>query len=98
VQALGHLGYSVDDAIFLVRYHRSKWALNNDLFVDYLTTGLDVTALLTDLTAADLGPGNDDSAFAVQGDEAFGIFTGQADGVDVLRLWLFRAKVPRIQR
>jgi protein-tyrosine phosphatase len=42
-QALGHLGYGVDDAIFLVRYRRSKWALNNDLFVDYLTTGLDVS-------------------------------------------------------
>ena len=48
-QALGHLGYRVDDAIFLVRYRRSKWALNNDLFVDYLTTGLDVAQLLTDL-------------------------------------------------
>ena len=49
VQALGHLGYGVDDAIFLVRCHRSKWALNNDLFVDYLTTGLDVARLLADL-------------------------------------------------
>jgi protein-tyrosine phosphatase len=49
VQALGHLGYGVDDAIFLVRYRRSKWALNNDLFVDYLTTGLDVARLLADL-------------------------------------------------
>jgi protein-tyrosine phosphatase len=49
VQALGHLGYGVDDAIFLVRYRRSKRALNNDLFVDYLTTGLDVARLLADL-------------------------------------------------
>jgi protein-tyrosine phosphatase len=49
VQALGHLGYGVGDAIFLVRYRRSKWALNNDLFVDYLMTGLDVARLLTDL-------------------------------------------------
>jgi len=49
VQALGHLGYGVDDAIFLVRYRRSKRALNNDLFVDYLTTGLDVARLLTDI-------------------------------------------------
>ena len=49
VQSLGHLGYGVDDAIFLVRYRRSKWALNNDLFVDYLTTGLGVAWLLTDL-------------------------------------------------
>jgi hypothetical protein len=53
VQALGHLGYGVDDAIFLVRYRRSKWALNNDLFVDYLTTGLDVASLLAGLTAPD---------------------------------------------
>jgi hypothetical protein len=45
VQALGHLGHSVDDAIFLVRYRRSKWALNNDLFVDYLMTGLDAATL-----------------------------------------------------
>jgi hypothetical protein len=49
VQALGHLGYDVDDAIFLVRYRRSKWALNNNIFVDYLTTGLDVARLLADL-------------------------------------------------
>ena len=49
VQVLVHLGYQVDDAIFLVRYRRSKWALNNDLFVDYLMTGLDVARLLTDL-------------------------------------------------
>lgn len=50
-QALGHLGYSVDDAIFLVRYRRSTWALNNQTFVDYLTTGLDVARLLTGLDA-----------------------------------------------
>lgn len=49
VQALVHLGYRVDDAIFLVRYRRSKWALNNHLFVDYLTTGLDVASLLVGL-------------------------------------------------
>jgi protein-tyrosine phosphatase len=53
VQALGHLGYGVDEAIFLVRHRRSKQALNNDLFVDYLATGLDVAALLTGLTATD---------------------------------------------
>jgi hypothetical protein len=49
VQALVHLGYRVDDAIFLVRYRRSKWALHNHLFVEYLTTGLDVAGLLIDL-------------------------------------------------
>jgi hypothetical protein len=48
-QALVQRGYSVDDAIFLVRYRRSKWALNNPLFVDYLTTGLGVAGLLIDL-------------------------------------------------
>jgi protein-tyrosine phosphatase len=48
-QAPGHLGYRVDDAIFLIRYRHSKWALNNDLFIDYLTTGLDVAILLADL-------------------------------------------------
>lgn len=46
VEALVHLGYRVDDAIFLVRYRRSKRALNNRLFVEYLTTGLEVACLL----------------------------------------------------
>jgi len=49
VQALVLLGYQVDDAIFLVRYRRSKWALSNHLFVEYLTTGLDVAGLLAGL-------------------------------------------------
>jgi hypothetical protein len=49
VQALRLLGYFTDDAIFLVRYRRSKWALDNHLFVDYLTTGLDVAMLLVGL-------------------------------------------------
>jgi dual specificity protein phosphatase-like protein len=49
VQALVQLGYQVDDAIFLIRYRRSKWALNNHFFVEYLTTGLDVAGLLIDL-------------------------------------------------
>ncbi|MER7543338.1 dual specificity protein phosphatase family protein [Spirillospora sp. NPDC127506] len=49
--ALTLSGYSIDDAIFLVRYRRSKWALNNSLFVDYLNTGLDVARLLTGLEA-----------------------------------------------
>jgi hypothetical protein len=48
-QTLVHLGYRVDDGIFLVRYRRSKLALNNHPFVDYLTTGLDVAGLLVDL-------------------------------------------------
>ncbi|WP_141579131.1 dual specificity protein phosphatase family protein [Actinomadura sp. WMMA1423] len=51
-QALTLLGYGTDDAVFLIRYRRSKWALNNSLFVDYLNTGLDVALLLTDLGSA----------------------------------------------
>ncbi|MFD0852847.1 hypothetical protein ACFQ07_11455, partial [Actinomadura adrarensis] len=51
-QALVELGHSVDDAIFLIRYRRSKWALNNRLFVDYLETGLDVARLLTGLDSS----------------------------------------------
>ncbi|MES9536286.1 MULTISPECIES: dual specificity protein phosphatase family protein [unclassified Actinomadura] len=47
--ALTLLGHSTDDAVFLLRYRRSKWALNNSLFVDYLNTGLDVARLLTGL-------------------------------------------------
>ncbi|WP_218009877.1 hypothetical protein [Actinomadura kijaniata] len=39
----------MEDAIFLVRYRRSRWALNNQLFVDYLTTGLGVAELLVGL-------------------------------------------------
>lgn len=50
-QALVGMGYGVEDAIFLVRYRRSRWALNNSLFVDYLKTGLDVARLLTGLDA-----------------------------------------------
>jgi hypothetical protein len=48
-QALMNLGYGSEDAVFLVRYRRSKWALNNPLFVEYLNTGLDVARLLTGL-------------------------------------------------
>lgn len=50
-QALIDQGYSAADAIFLIRYRRSKWALNNPLFVDYLNTGLDVARLLVGLEA-----------------------------------------------
>ncbi|MEW2358105.1 hypothetical protein [Spirillospora sp. NPDC029432] len=48
-QALIAMGYPVGDAIFLIRYRRSRWALNNPLFVDYLESGLDVARLLTGL-------------------------------------------------
>jgi hypothetical protein len=47
--ALTLLGYGTDDAISVVRHRRSKWALNNSLFVDYLDTGLDMARLLTSL-------------------------------------------------
>jgi cyclin-dependent kinase inhibitor 3 (CDKN3) len=50
-QTLITMGYSTEDAIFLIRYRRSKWALNNPLFVDYLNTGLEVARLLTGLEA-----------------------------------------------
>jgi hypothetical protein len=50
-QALIGLGYGTEDAIFLIRYRRSRWALNNSLFVDYLNTGLDVARLLAGLDA-----------------------------------------------
>ncbi|MFB4313183.1 hypothetical protein [Actinomadura sp. 21ATH] len=48
-QALIGMGYPVADAVFLIRYRRSRWALNNPLFVDYLESGLDVARLLTGL-------------------------------------------------
>ncbi|TDD32490.1 protein phosphatase [Actinomadura sp. KC06] len=48
-QGLVGMGYPADDAVFLIRYRRSKWALNNHVFVDYLNTGLDVARLLTGL-------------------------------------------------
>ncbi|WP_067450816.1 protein-tyrosine phosphatase family protein [Actinomadura macra] len=50
-QGLMGMGYSADDAVYIIRYRRSKWALNNQVFVDYLTTGLDVARLLAGLDA-----------------------------------------------
>ncbi|WP_406207259.1 protein phosphatase [Kitasatospora sp. NBC_01560] len=44
-QALVELGHDVDRAIGLVRERRSPWALNNGLFVEYLTAGPGVAAL-----------------------------------------------------
>ncbi|WP_433757371.1 protein-tyrosine phosphatase family protein [Nocardia sp. CA-135398] len=40
-QTLLDLGHSVDDAIALIRLRRSRYALNNEFFVNYLTIGLD---------------------------------------------------------
>ncbi len=40
-QTLLDLGHSVDDAIALIRRRRSRYALNNEFFVEYLTSGLE---------------------------------------------------------
>lgn len=48
-QAQVHLGHEATAAIQLIRQKRSPWALNNQTFQDYLTTGLDVAYLLTGL-------------------------------------------------
>ncbi|MBO1413117.1 dual specificity protein phosphatase family protein [Streptomyces sp. FH025] len=48
-QALTDLGHGTDEAVRTVRERRSPWALNNPVFVEYLNTGLEVSALLTGL-------------------------------------------------
>ncbi|WP_199742952.1 protein-tyrosine phosphatase family protein [Nocardia stercoris] len=48
-QTLIQLGHTPKDAIDRIRARRSPWALHNRLFVDYLTSGLDLARLLTDL-------------------------------------------------
>ncbi|MEU9334387.1 protein phosphatase [Streptomyces sp. NPDC048290] len=48
-QALTHQGHSADGAIRLIRARRSPWALHNDLFVEYLRTGLSTVRLLEEL-------------------------------------------------
>ncbi|SEL80517.1 protein-tyrosine phosphatase family protein [Streptacidiphilus jiangxiensis] len=48
-QTLFLAGLAPAAAIELIRRRRSPWALHNATFVDYLTTGLDVAVLLTDL-------------------------------------------------
>ena len=50
-QTLVALGQSAESAIDLVRRRRSPWALNNETFEQYLTTGLDIAYLLTGLEA-----------------------------------------------
>ena len=47
--ALISAGRTADDAIRLIRSRRSAWALHNELFVEYLTTGLDTARLLEEL-------------------------------------------------
>ncbi|MEV6357253.1 protein-tyrosine phosphatase family protein [Streptomyces hydrogenans] len=48
-QALIELGQDPASAIALIRQSRSPWALNNQIFEQYLTTGLDVAYLLAGL-------------------------------------------------
>lgn len=48
-QALMELGMDAGTAIDLVRSRRSPWALHNLIFEQYLRTGLDIAALLTEL-------------------------------------------------
>jgi len=42
-------GYTADEAIPLIRSRRSPWALHNELFVEYLQTGLATARLLEEL-------------------------------------------------
>lgn len=42
-------GHGVDEAIRLIRARRSPWALHNELFVEYLRTGLSTARLLEEL-------------------------------------------------
>lgn len=48
-QALIRDGHSAEEAIRLVRARRSPWALHNELFVDYLRTGLATVRFLEEL-------------------------------------------------
>jgi protein-tyrosine phosphatase len=48
--ALVRRGHSSDEAIRLIRTRRSSWALHNELFVEYLRTGLATARLLEELT------------------------------------------------
>ncbi|MEV5009950.1 protein phosphatase [Streptomyces sp. NPDC093064] len=47
--ALVRQGRSTEEAIRLIRARRSPWALHNELFVDYLRTGLPTARLLEEL-------------------------------------------------
>ncbi|MEU9130849.1 protein phosphatase [Kitasatospora sp. NPDC048540] len=48
-ETLRLLGHGIPEAVGLVRRGRSPWALNNEVFVQYLEVGLDIAALLTGL-------------------------------------------------
>ncbi|MFE2882185.1 protein-tyrosine phosphatase family protein [Streptomyces graminifolii] len=47
--ALVRRGHSPEEAIRLIRARRSPWALHNELFVEYLRTGLSTARLLEEL-------------------------------------------------
>ncbi|WP_105970826.1 protein-tyrosine phosphatase family protein [Streptomyces geranii] len=47
--ALVRDGHTTDEAIRLIRARRSPWALHNELFVEYLRTGLSTARLLEEL-------------------------------------------------
>ncbi|MGW2638735.1 protein-tyrosine phosphatase family protein [Streptomyces sp. NPDC001348] len=47
--ALMRRGHGAEDAIRIVRGRRSPWALHNELFVEYLRTGLTTARLLEEL-------------------------------------------------
>ena len=47
--ALVRRGHATEEAIRLIRSRRSPWALHNELFVDYLRTGLSTARLLEEL-------------------------------------------------
>ncbi|MFI1176822.1 protein phosphatase [Streptomyces melanogenes] len=51
-QTLIELGRPAMTAIQLIRARRSSWALNNQTFQEYLSTGLDVASLLVGLDTA----------------------------------------------
>ncbi len=51
-QALIELGADSADAVRRVRERRSPWALNNEVFLAYLETGLDTARLLGSLDAS----------------------------------------------
>ncbi|MDG9721816.1 MULTISPECIES: protein-tyrosine phosphatase family protein [unclassified Streptomyces] len=42
-------GGTAEEAVRLIRARRSRWALHNDLFVEYLRAGLDTARLLEEL-------------------------------------------------
>jgi protein-tyrosine phosphatase len=48
-QALIELGLTAPRAITLIRRRRSRGALNNEVFVAYLNSGLDIASMLTSL-------------------------------------------------